>query len=95
MLMSPVAFSPQSASSIDLEHSGAASAIETEVGLEAPTISATIAKLDNRITGSSICDPLTSALPRRRALLSNRPQCQWAAPVLVATVIAGRRSHRH
>src|SRR4051794_33819639 len=63
-LMSPVEFSPQSASSIDLEHSGAASAIETYVGLEAPAISARAARLDNRITGSSICDPLTLALPR-------------------------------
>src|SRR3954462_5041424 len=63
-LMSPVEFSPQSASSIDLEHSGAASAIETDVGLEAPAISARAARLDTRITGASICDPLTLALPR-------------------------------
>src|SRR4051794_31271270 len=58
-LMSAVEFSPQSASSIDLEHSGAANALETYVGLEAPAINATTARLDSRITSSSICDQLT------------------------------------
>jgi hypothetical protein len=48
-LMSPVEFSPQSASSADVGQSEAASAKDTDIKLVAPTISAKAASLDNRI----------------------------------------------
>jgi hypothetical protein len=47
--MSPVEFSPQSASVTDLEQSEAARAKDTDIKLVAPTISAKAVTLDNRI----------------------------------------------
>jgi hypothetical protein len=47
--MSPVEFSPQSASVADIEQFGAVRANDTDVKLGAPTISAKAATLDNRI----------------------------------------------
>jgi hypothetical protein len=47
--MSPVEFSPQSASVADIEQSEAARAKDTDIKLGAPTISAKAATLDNRI----------------------------------------------
>lgn len=47
--MSPVEFSPQSASVTDVEQSDAARAKDTDIKLVAPTISAKAATLDNRI----------------------------------------------
>src|SRR6266566_770422 len=48
-LMSPVEFSPQSASSTNLGQSEAASASDTDIEPAAATISAKTATLDNRI----------------------------------------------
>src|ERR1700726_4532298 len=48
-LMSPVEFSPQSASSANVGQSEAARAKDTDIKLVAPTISAKAATLDNRI----------------------------------------------
>src|SRR6266581_6087273 len=48
-LMSPVEFSPQSASSTNFGQSEAASARDTDIEPVAPTISAKAATLDNRI----------------------------------------------
>jgi hypothetical protein len=48
-LMSPVEFSPQSASSTNFGHSEAASARDTDIEPVAPKISAKAAILDNRI----------------------------------------------
>jgi len=47
--MSPVEFSPQSASVTDIEQSEAAGAKDTDIKLRAPTIRAKAATLDNRI----------------------------------------------
>src|SRR3989442_5687476 len=48
-LMSPVEFSPQSASSTNIGQSAAASAGDTDIDPATPTISAKAATLDNRI----------------------------------------------
>jgi len=50
-LMSPLEFSPQSASSINFEQSEAASARDRDIEPVAPTISANAATLDNRKLG--------------------------------------------
>jgi hypothetical protein len=51
--MSPLEFSPQSASSTNFEQSEAASAKDTDIEPVAPTISANAATLENRIVDSS------------------------------------------
>ena len=48
-LMSPVEFSPQSANPTSFGHSGAASAEDADIELDAPTIITKPATLDNRI----------------------------------------------
>jgi hypothetical protein len=48
-LMSPVEFSPQSASPTSFGHSGAASAEDADIELVAPTMSTNAATVDNRI----------------------------------------------
>src|SRR6267142_2227108 len=52
-LMSPVEFSPQSASATNVGQSEAASARDTDIEPVAPTISAKAATLENRIVTSS------------------------------------------
>src|SRR5215217_8743136 len=72
MLMSPVEFSPQSASPINIGQSEAASAGDTDIEPVAPTISAKAAILDNCMvdllafmqTGMELRQSLTPALPR-------------------------------
>jgi hypothetical protein len=49
--MSPVEFSPQSASATNVGQSEAASAADTDIEPVAPTISAKAANLDDRIVG--------------------------------------------
>src|SRR5215216_2920146 len=70
-LMSPVEFSPQSASPINIGQSEAASAGDTDIEPVAPTISAKAAILDNCMVdlafmqrGWSFAEVATPALPR-------------------------------
>jgi hypothetical protein len=60
--MSPVEFSPQSASVTDIEQSEAARAKDTDIKLSAPTISAKASTLDNSIVDFLVFtqNPLTN-----------------------------------
>src|SRR3954451_2132754 len=73
-LMSPIEFSPQSASSANFGHSEAASAKDTDIKLVAPTISAKAATLDNRIVDFLVFMQMQSRVIslrlRHRALLT-------------------------
>jgi hypothetical protein len=62
-LMSPVEFSPQSASSTNFGQSEAASAGDADIEPVAPTISAKAAILDNRMVDFLVsCSALTGAI---------------------------------
>jgi hypothetical protein len=67
-LMSPVEFSPQSASSTSFGHSGAAGAADEDADIEpeAPTISAKTATLDNRMTELLVFKTRRTRLQPRR-----------------------------